>query len=202
MRKIHCLFERDWSQDVPARPELNDGMGWVQDPHVPVVPTEKYDGTCVLITENNYWKRRTLDPGDQPPPNFELAAGGLDENGQRRGWVPVEEGDPNDQYHMKGIRNFMWEFDKIPPPGTYELVGPKIQDNPYDLDRHMIWRHGKNVYSSLRFKGFEYDHVRNLLRGLRGKYGEGFVLYELGGSRLAKITRRDFGLEWPIEFEE
>jgi len=49
------------------------------------------------------------------------------------GWVPVRADEPGDRHHLEAFQGGLDD-------GTYELVGPKVQRNRYQLERHELWR--------------------------------------------------------------
>jgi hypothetical protein len=77
----------------------------------------------------------------------------------------------------------------VPHEGTYELVGPKVQGNPYHLEVHKLIRHGADLIDAPR----DFDGLRVWLSE---HTIEGIVWHHPDG-RMAKIKRRDFGLSWP-----
>lgn len=195
MRKIPTLFQRNWSRSVPAFKTPNPKCRWVFDPHIPTVATEKFDGTSCRITDDYFWRRYTKEPRTPAPVGWEPAQDFPTKNGDYPGWVPVDKNSPDDQYHLDGLRNTMEAYGEKPPNGTYELVGPKVQGNPHNIEKHTLWRHGSEV---LPIKLFKYGTIKKFLREHEM---EGIVFYELGGDRMSKITRRDFGYEWPVNNE-
>lgn len=194
MRKIRCLFQREWHRDdgPPALRDTAPGQDWVFDPHIPAVATEKYDGTSVLVDGEHVWRRRKLPTSDvkggHTPTLWKPAQDGPSGD-TWPGWVPVEEGRPEDEWHVRGFHNTVTVHGSV-PHGTYELVGPKVQGNPYELDAHVLWRHGNHVLPIEP----GYDELKAFLGEHRM---EGVVFHELFGNRMAKITRRDFGITWP-----
>ena len=99
------------------------------------------------------------------------------------GWLPVSDA-PEDRWHREAFKPTL-------PNGTYELVGPKVQGNPYQLKNHELWWHGSESieaprsYEELK-KWFEIHKI------------EGIVWHHPDG-RLVKIKRKDFGYKWPDE---
>ena|SRR5881628_1112854 len=77
-------------------------------------------------------------------------------------------------------------------PGTYELVGPKINGNPHGLDRHLLTRHGV-----IKLQGVPtgFDALRDYLLDWPAdgwpENVEGVVWHHPDGRR-AKIKIRDF----------
>ena len=100
----------------------------------------------------------------------------------------------NDPYGQIGSKGY--------PDGTYELVGPAVQANPYNLDQHQLWNHDRTV---LAFSADPADAATGLtlmptFEGIRAYLEktriEGIVWHHPDG-RMVKIKRRDFGFEWP-----
>jgi len=133
MQKIPTLFERDWQGDRSrVTEEINSATAWVLTGEG--IPTEKWDGSAVLISNGQLFKRYEVKAGKQAPPGF-TAADQIDpETRKQPGWVPVRHSNPADQWHIEAWHN--------EPDGTYELVGPKVQGNPYKLPHHQLWKHG------------------------------------------------------------
>lgn len=98
-------------------------------------------------------------------------------------WVPVSESN-EDQYHREGFLNLTDKVD-----GTYELVGPKIQANPYNLDTHELWKHGSE---KVDIKDYSFDGLKKLILSLNA---EGLVWVHNDG-RMAKLRKSDFGVDW------
>jgi hypothetical protein len=72
-------------------------------------------------------------------------------------------------------------------PGTYELIGPKVNGNPEGWDNHALIRHGSVVVGSpgpVTFEG-----VRDILTS-EFRF-EGIVWHHPDG-RTAKLKKRDF----------
>ena len=166
------------------------------------VATIKFDGTAALVREGSLWKRydrrpekrflRQLksDPAFQitpdmfkpAPPQFEACESTPDEKtGHWPGWVPVGDG-PEDRWFREAWRHEEFQ------PGTYELVGPKVQNNRYQLERHELWRHGS--------KTVELERTFEAIKAwLELNPHEGLVFHHPDG-RMAKIRRKDFQLDW------
>jgi len=179
MNKIPTIFIRDMSRrPALVTPEWHPDALWVRDGEG--VATCKYDGTSCLVRDRKLYKRRELRPGDTAPPDFESL--GTDENtGKTVGWVPVGDG-PDDRWHRDA-------FTGTEEPGTYELMGPKINGNTSKLADHVLIRH---------MTAEQFDAPRDF-EGLKAWLAEhnieGLVWHRHDG-RMAKIKRRDFGLKW------
>jgi hypothetical protein len=186
MKKIPTIFERPWDNPDPRARAL------VTDAHNPFadwvfrgegVATEKIDGTSVLIHRGIGYKRYELKRGKVAPAGFIPADEVDEETGKQPGWVPVLD-TPEDKWHREAFA----EAER--PDGTYELIGPKVQGNPYHFGGHRLLRHG-----AVKLEGVptRYDDLRIWLER---NYMEGIVWHHEDG-RMAKIKRRDFGIRWP-----
>lgn len=104
---------------------------------------------------------------------------------------------------------------------TYELVGPKIQGNPYKLDRHRIWPHDSHNLSEADWSWI--DNPPRTFEGLREyfiltnntarsidylydsygrtpdiEYFEGIVWHRINGD-MVKIRAKDYKVENEIQ---
>ena len=197
MRKIPTLFVRN-PESHKIEPTLSDGCEWVLAGQGRA--TRKVDGTAVLIRNGKAWKRREVKPRRTPPPDFERVE--TDETTAKEvGWVPVRIGDPSDQYFVEGIRG---TGIGVPPPQgeTFELVGPMVQNNTENLDRHTLIPHDSeklHIAAPPRIAGLDAERAFEVLDAyLRDWPHEGIVWHHPDGRR-AKIKRRDFGHPWPLE---
>lgn len=191
MKKIPTLFER-----TEDRRHVTDvvtpGCEWVLAGEG--VATRKYDGTCVLVRRDglavNAYARREVKPGKDAPPHFVLADYDP-ETGKTVGWEPAGQ---------SGFAKFIDEAVNAHPlltPGTYELIGPKIQGNPEGVETHQLVAHATaERYPAMNCpKG--YDELRSALTALSW---EGIVWHHPDG-RMVKLKRRDFADVYPQEGE-
>lgn len=174
MKKILTLFERDRNTHLVIN-QVTPGCEWVLAGEG--VVTRKLNGTCCLIQGGKLYKRRELARHNNAFPDGFVAAGPPDPvTGKIQGWMPVTA---SDKWHLEA-------FDANLGDGTYELMGPKIQGNDDDLDRHVLVPHGIEIW----------ENIPRTFWGLRTfLYGapklEGFVFHH-PDSRMAKIKRKDF----------
>jgi len=179
MKKIPTIFLRDKNDMSRVTEFINPVCKWVLDGEGDA--TEQYDGTCCMIKDGNFYKRREVKKNKAIPNNFIEAE--YDPNtGKRFGWVPVTN-TTEDKYHREA-----YESAPILTDGTYELLGPKVQGNPGKLYAHILMLHR----SALRFKNFPRSY-NGIKKALLGMDVEGIVFHHPDG-RMAKIKKRDFGL--------
>jgi len=184
VKKIPTVFVRDWNgnpQYVTGEP--NPECAWVFAGEG--TPTRKYDGTCVRFDGDRWWARREVKPGKADPAGFELVEQDA-QTGKRMGWEPVEQS-AFARFHAEALVNVAepdWR------PGTYELIGPKVNGNPERAEEHVLVAHEDAEQVLLQLKDF--DSIAEQLHMMRAEYGmEGIVWHHPDG-RMAKLKARDF----------
>lgn len=185
MKKIPTLFKRDFTKPRhPITDEYNDGVEWVINGEG--VATRKYDGMCCIVRDGKLYKRYEVKNGRISPPDFELVASDP-ETGKSYGWVQVGNGS-EDKYFREAWEGHLYTTGNRPVPGTYELVGPKVQSNPEGYGAHtLIWHEEAQVL----FPPVGFDELRDWLYD---KDIEGIVWHHSDG-RMVKIKKKDFGLK-------
>ena len=181
MRKVPTLFVRDENDRRYVTPEVTPGCEWVLAGEG--TPTRKFDGTCVMFDGTDWWARREVKPGKVAPPNF-VALSTDETTGKTVGWEPVEQSGFA-KWHAEAVNVNPFY---TPEPGTYELIGPKINGNPEHRDSHGLVPHGVQVLSCGDDRSFE--SLRLYLTGAPFGY-EGIVWHHPDG-RMAKLKVRDF----------
>jgi hypothetical protein len=190
MRKIPTLFNRDPEDMRRVVPTVHPDCQWVLDGEG--VATRKIDGTCVMLDdEGRWWGRREVKPGKTPPPNYRPVETDP-ATGKTVGWEPIDQ---------SGFRKaFQDALNHTPPlngapgpayrPGTYELIGPKVNGNPERVPHHMLVNHD----DTQRIMPFSltYEGIRDTcLQVLAPEGWEGLVWHHPDG-RMAKVKVRDF----------
>jgi hypothetical protein len=176
MRKIPTVFVRDWDGDPRyVTREPDPGCAWVFAGEGRA--TRKYDGTCVRFDGDRWLARREVRPGRDAPPGF-TALSTDPATGKTIGWEPAEQ-----SAFWRHLRPAIEAG--AHEPGTYELIGPKINGNPEGADRHLLVRHGADDLGEVPL-----DHD-GLSAWLRARPYEGIVWHAPDG-RMAKHKRRDF----------
>ena len=182
MKKIPCLFQRDFSTQPPVLlQDVTPGCEWVLEGQG--VATWKRDGTACLVRAGQLWARYDAKRGKVPPAGWEACQPAADPvTGHWPGWVLVTD-QPEYRWHrdadLEGLED-----------GTYELCGPKIGANAEKVTgRHVLIRHGaEHLYCPNRdFLGFKLFLEQNNI--------EGIVFHHPDG-RMAKIRRDDYGFPW------
>lgn len=179
MKKIPTVFRRNPENMREIIREQHPDCQWVFDGEG--VATRKYDGTCTKIERGKYFKRREVGKGKPAPSGF-IEEDFDETTGKRVGWIEIDPDDAENKWFMAG-------FDSTLPDGTYELVGPKVQGNPEEMESHRLMAHGEAA---------QFHDVPRTYEGLRkwlaDKDIEGIVFHHPDG-RMGKIKKRDFGLK-------
>lgn len=182
MRKIPTLFLRDEQDRRHVTPEVNPGCHWVLGGQG--AATRKYDGTCVMLDEGGrWWARRVVKKGKAAPVHFVFVE--LDGmTGHAVGWQPMEQSSFARYHEEAAGREEAFPF----PPGTYELVGPRVNGNPEDCDQHLLIPHAHATV--LPSAPRTYEGLRDYLTD-DSFTAEGIVWHHPDG-RMAKLKKRDF----------
>jgi hypothetical protein len=180
MKKIPSVFKRNYDGDRLIRDEVVEGCEWVLAGEG--TATVKWDGTACLVRDGILFRRYDAKNGKTPPPGFEPTQEPDPVTGHWPGWLPVGSG-PTDAYHREALAAHDGS------PGTFELLGPKVQGNPHRLEAHRLVRHGaEELHGVPRTFGGLRDYLSAALI-------EGIVFHHPDG-RMAKVKRADFGFAW------
>lgn len=192
MKKMKTLFKRVFKDHklVGCLNEVEEGCEWVLNGEG--VATIKLDGTCCLIQDGVLYKRFDYKPGRKLPECAIPCQEAADPiTGHFPHWVKVSADNPADKYHVEAFERFK-ERDNYKCNewnGTYELVGPHFQGNPYGLFYDRLEKHGAFVLEDVPRT---YEGIKEYLRT---HYLEGIVFHRDNGE-MVKIKRSDFGFEW------
>lgn len=185
MQKMKSLFKRvyDNHKIKECLNEVEEGCEWVLEGRG--YATLKLDGTCCMIKGDNIYKRFDYKVGRKLPENAIPCQDKPDEvTGHFPHWVLCSEGNPADKYHLEAFLR-----QKPLEDGTYELIGPHFNANPYNLEKDELVKHGETILSNVPRN---YEGIKKYLEE---HYIEGIVFYGENGER-CKIKRRDFGFIW------
>lgn len=183
MKKIISLFQRNYDGDRLVRDEVTPGAEWVINGEG--IATRKWDGTCCMVEDGILYKRYDAKNGKKPPEGFIPAQEPDPITGHWPGWLITTPLNKEDRWHVEAMENMR---DKYPlPDGTYELIGPKINGNKEQWDRHELIRHGEEkIYFP---GGVTFETVKRFLDEV---HYEGIVWHHPDG-RMVKIKKKDFG---------
>ena len=191
MKKIPSLFYR--SDDDPngiCIDSVNPLCEWVMRDEG--IATAKFDGTACAVIKGKIYKRydnsRLISKDNRVQKTKPLDTWVHCDDHTDRGkfiyWIPLST---TDYYHHIAWAWEHWELSD----GTYELVGPGVQDNPHNFSSNGLVRHGCILIHALKPS---YDSIRDFLKE---SSCEGIVWHHPDG-RMAKITKEKFGFPWPI----
>ncbi|MEZ7005011.1 hypothetical protein [Streptomyces sp. AD55] len=122
MHKIATVFRRDPANMRNVLDETTPGCEWVLAGEGEA--TRKWDGTCVMLDDaHRWWARREVKPGKNQPPGY-VAVQHDETTGKTFGWEPMKQS-AYAKLHAEAVAN-----SAPAAPGTYELLGPKINRNP------------------------------------------------------------------------
>lgn len=179
MKKIPSLFKRNYEGDRLVYDEVVEGSEWVINGEG--VATVKWDGTSVMIKDGTMHKRYDAKNGKTPPVGFIAAQEPDEKTGHWPGWIPCVAENPADKWHFDAV-----QLKAYIPDGTYELVGPKVQGNPYGLSVHDLFLHGDDLIHGCPR---DFEGIKAYLK--KHDHLEGVVWHHEDG-RMVKIKRKDF----------
>lgn len=190
MKKIPTLFVRDEDERAYVTEEVTPGCEWVIAGLG--IPTRKYDGTCTMLDDSGkWWARREVKPGKEAPANF-MPVDHDKVTGKTMGWEPIEQSSYARWHAEALVVEERRRGRALAAPGTYELVGPKVNGNPERCGEHMLIEHATaQPYIAPELK-LTFDGVRDFVLALAEKDGcEGLVWHHPDG-RMVKIKAKDF----------
>ena len=195
MKKIPTLFHREFEghKVVSIDPNVMPGLEWVLAGEG--VATEKIDGACCAVIDGKFYKR--YDAKKDKHGNLKIPPAGAipcDDpdpvTGHWPHWLLVDESNPADRWFIDAYERT--SCGEQLEDGTYEVIGPHFQSNPYDLDFDVLQRHG-TVIIDLPDRSFE-----GIREYLRTHNIEGIVFWK-DDQPQCKIKRKDFGFKWPAQ---
>lgn len=211
MKKIPSIFQRLERSSLVNTDNVLPECTWVFEPNAQCIITIKRDGTPVRWKNGQWSQRRTLksklDPGTEgipQPRDFEPCqpTPGYDDESKQwewPGWVPL------DTQYKKLVdeavlsRGGMY---KNEDGFTFELCGPKINGNPEGWDTHHLFTHGGEpiLFNPQSARPQTAEELVAVVTAIKN---EGLVIYDgTEQHRMAKIKRRDLGLDWPIKVDQ
>ncbi len=181
MKKISTLYKKDPERLSRVVNEVNPENSWVFSN---AFATRKFDGTASAVIGGEVYKRYDVKKGREVPAGAIPCQEPDEISGHHPHWVKCDRNDKSDRYHFE-------PFDNNPglADGTYELCGPKVQGNPEKLNGHHLVKHGAE---RLEVEDLSFDGLKDYLTE---HDIEGIVFHEVGGERMCKIRKSDFGIK-------
>lgn len=186
MKKIPTLFKRNYINHcvVETLNEVTEGMEWVLNGEG--IATVKIDGSCCAVIGGIFYRRYDAKRGKVPPPNVIPCCPPDPITGHWPHWLKVNFYISADKWYAEAYKRQAPLSD-----GTYEIIGPHFQNNPYHLTEDVLVKHGQEVIEVPR----TFEGIRDYLSK---NYIEGIVFWK-NGEPQCKIKRTDFGLSWPVK---
>lgn len=204
MKKIKTVFVIDRETNL-ATSEVNKGAEWVLGGEG--IATIKVDGSACMVQNGVLYKRydrklqskyakqaRELGAEFKPTDDmFNILPGNAipcqespdPVTFHHPHWVEIDKNKPEDKFHIQALEAFEEKLED----GTYELIGSKVNGNPYKMDTHQLVKHGTQIVE------LNDRSPKGLKKALEELNGEGFVFYHPDGD-MKKYRRKDEGLEW------
>ena len=185
LKKMPTLFERQFENHkiIKCLNVINSECEWVINGEG--YATEKLDGTCCMIKDNQLYRRYDCKKGRKLPENVIPCQPEPDPiTGHWPHWLLCDRNKPDDKYHFIAFdKKDNWK------DGTYELIGSHEQGNPYGLEDDILEKHGERILANVP------RNYEGLKQYLKNTYIEGIVFYR-GNGEICKIKRSDFGFVW------
>lgn len=185
MKKISTLYKKDPNDLSRVINEVNPENSWVFTDEG-VRATRKFDGTACAIIDRQLYKRYDVKKGKTVPDGAIPCQEPDAITGHWPHWILCIADNPADKYHFEAYNAYNAYFDD----GTYELVGPKIQGNPEEFDKHTLIEHGR-VKLEIDFQNYTFDMFKNYLQYTPI---EGIVFHHPDG-RMCKLRKSDYGFK-------
>lgn len=185
MKKISTLFKKDPTDLGRVINEINPDNEWVFNSGVEA--SRKYDGTACAIINGELYKRYDVKHGKTVPEGAIPCQEADEITGHWPHWLKCDRNDNSNRWHFDAFDNV--EFDKS--DGTYELIGPKIQNNREQCDYHILVKHG-STNISIDKDNLSFDQIKTYLHQTDI---EGIVFYEPLSGKMCKIRKSDFGIK-------
>lgn len=193
MKKIPSLFVREEHGRLSTT-LVNPECQWVIDGEGKAYA--KLDGTSCMVLDNKLYKRYDnssvrfgFRKQNTTPLKTWIHCECPTERGQFIYWIPIGT---KDYYHQIG---WAWSQGKL-EDGTYELVGPGVQNNPHGYEHCTLVKHNSMPVKLPVFcKEDAHFQINCFLEDDKQKDLEGIVWHHPDG-RMCKITKKKFGIDW------
>lgn len=190
MKKIPTLFKREFDSRgrlVAVFDEITPGC---EEAFYYGKATIKIDGSCCAIIDGEFYKRYGAKKGKKPPEGAIPCCEPDPITGHHPHWVKVNREDPADKWFVEAYNNCKFEL----TDGTYEAIGKHFNGNPYAVTRDWLVRHGNQDICIDR----DFESIKKFL----SEYEIEGLVFWLNDEPVCKIKRTDFGLKWPLEYDD
>lgn len=196
MKKIPTLFKRTFDENnvVSITNEVTEGLEGILDGEG--IATVKWDGACVMVKNGMLYKRYDAKNGKTPPEGAIPCCDPDPVTGHWPHWVVCDYAKSEDKWLCEAYlkaQDHMMSLERRVEDGTYEVIGPKFQGNPYNLNDNIMLPHGSEPIRELNYGTRTFERIRHYLETHNV---EGIVFWK-DGKPVCKIKRTDFGLKWP-----
>jgi hypothetical protein len=185
MQKISVVFKTagKGTKDYRVLPELREGAEWILTDDCEI--SVKLDGTACAIIEDRFYKRFEYKKGIGLPPGAIKCSEYDKVDDNMMFWVPVLK---TDKWYWEGYENTkaVLGVDKL-PEGTYELIGPEINRNPENSEKHILSLHG-SIKVDIKFTDSPYNDITKYLFG---RNIEGLVFKNKKTGEMLKVRKWD-----------
>ncbi|MEP7092708.1 MAG: DUF5565 family protein [Flavobacterium sp.] len=182
MKKISTLFAKDPNNLARVINMIKAENTWVITGEA--VATRKFDGTSAAIIHGELFKRFDAKKG-RAIPAYAIPCQEADLiTGHHPHWLKCDRTKSEDKFFFEGFDRLEDKTD-----GTYELCGPKIQENPEKFEKHTLVKHGIEV---LDFVNLDFDDLEKFLSE---NDIEGIVFHHKSDGRMCKLRKTDFGIK-------
>jgi hypothetical protein len=206
LSKIEPIFEYIYDDKKRPTGETIDKLT-INPSHFTV--TAKFDGTCCYIKDGKIYTRQDIKKSitNAPPDWFPTAGTEPDKGGHIIGFRPLDS-KKGDKWHLMAIdkedeskarflqfNNETKSFYYVTKPieefngKTAELVGPHVNGNKHQLEKHAYIIHG-SVEVNCDWKS--HKSLKEWLQN-EGIIYEGIVIHDLGNNKLYKCHRGHLG---------
>ena len=187
MRKIPTIYKRVENYVID---ELVPGVEWVFGENV--IPRYKWDGIAIYFDGNSWFARRSVKANTFFPIDF-VPVETDHITSKVFGWLPIQQFSLYKSF-LEAIEHEPFENDLYNrkysyTPGTYELIGPKINCNPENMSLHRLVSHTHSpILDNLNQIEYSFVNFKKVLQHIPCK---GVVWYGPNGE-LAKLKGKDF----------
>lgn len=190
MKKIPTVFVREYEDNKVVGISDTFTSELTKKAFLEGDATIKWDGACCAIIDGEFYRRYDAKQGKTPPAGAIPCCEADPITGHHPHWVKVDENNSDDKWFVEAYKNTLAGAGELGVgDGTYEAVGKHFRDNPYGFTADLLIKHGIDIFENLPRT---VEDIRSFLENV---YVEGIVFW-LDGEPIAKIKRRDFGLDW------